>query len=106
MKAFNGGENEVDSNTQYVHLTNISNQLHQAYNPMGNHHQYNSDMQHKGDIGKGKAGEAVLSLKLQQTTAVSQPREFIDVESSSHFSFGVEPIDNTILKENQSKVGI
>ena len=63
-------------------------------------------MQHRCEIGKGKAGEAILRSKIQQTTGIAQLREVIDVESSSHFYFGVEIIDNTILKENQSKTGM
>lgn len=44
------GETEIDSNTEDVHLTNISNKLYQDYSLMGNHGQYKSNMQHTGEI--------------------------------------------------------
>ena len=55
---------------------------------------------------KAKLEWMFVSSKTQKNTAVAQPREVIDVESSSYFSFGVEPIVNTSLKENQSKAGM
>lgn len=38
-----GGENEVESNTQGVYLTKISNQLLQDYNPLGNNATWGCD---------------------------------------------------------------
>ena len=73
---------------------------------MGNHGHYKSDIQCRGEIWKGEAGEAVRRLKIEQTTEVAQPKEVIDVEISSHFSFRVEQIENRSLKKNQSKAGM